>query len=205
MTTKFWDDRYGEQEYVYGREPNEFFKESLKKLPVGKILLPAEGEGRNAVHAASHGWDVYAFDQSTEGKHKAMMLASDHMVRIDYRITSAIDMDYPTESFDVVALIYANFTPDIRPEIHQRLCEYLKPGGYIIFESFSKSQLEYQEKYNSGGPKRADMLFDEIEIRREFDTLEINEVQELETELKEGAYHHGPASVIRFIGKKIGQ
>lgn len=50
---EMWDKRYGNTEYAYGEEPNAFFKKTLDKLDLkGSILLPAEGEGRNAVYAA---------------------------------------------------------------------------------------------------------------------------------------------------------
>ena len=65
---KSWDDRYSKEEFVYGEEPNNFLREQLQKLKPGKILFPAEGEGRNAVFAATKGWDVYAFDISSVGK-----------------------------------------------------------------------------------------------------------------------------------------
>ena len=53
---ELWDKRYAEKDYVYGIEPNQFFKEVLDKYSFkGKILLPAEGEGRNAVYAAKKG------------------------------------------------------------------------------------------------------------------------------------------------------
>jgi hypothetical protein len=38
---------------MYGTTPNEFFKQQLDLLEPGNILLPADGEGRNAVYAAS--------------------------------------------------------------------------------------------------------------------------------------------------------
>jgi hypothetical protein len=37
------------------------------------MLLPAEGEGRNAVFSASLGWDVYAFDFSSNAREKAQL------------------------------------------------------------------------------------------------------------------------------------
>ena len=46
----FWDIRFKEEDYAYGTLPNAFFKETLNTYkPKGKLLLPAEGEGRNAV------------------------------------------------------------------------------------------------------------------------------------------------------------
>ena len=71
----FWDERYKAKTYVYGKEPNQYFAEKLRELEPGKILLPAEGEGRNAVFAARQGWEVSAFDSSSEGRKKAFLLA----------------------------------------------------------------------------------------------------------------------------------
>lgn len=47
----FWNARYASKEYAYGKEPNVFFKQTLLKLKPGRILLPAEGEGRNASYS----------------------------------------------------------------------------------------------------------------------------------------------------------
>ena len=46
MDASFWNERYVSKEYVYGKEPNTFFKDFIhQKLRVpGKLLLPAEGE-----------------------------------------------------------------------------------------------------------------------------------------------------------------
>lgn len=75
MMKDFWDERYCGKEFVYGKKPNEYLNVKLTELHKGKILLPAEGEGRNAVYAAKLGWMVSAFDQSTNGKEKAEILA----------------------------------------------------------------------------------------------------------------------------------
>jgi hypothetical protein len=58
----FWNARYSAAEYAYGTEPNAFFKAQLDQLTPGRLLLPAEGEGRNAVYAAKKGWEVAAFE-----------------------------------------------------------------------------------------------------------------------------------------------
>ena len=55
---EFWDQRYSDSEYVYGKKPNQFFKEFVDENQPGKILLPAEGEGRNAVYAAKMNYEV---------------------------------------------------------------------------------------------------------------------------------------------------
>lgn len=49
----FWNERYATDVYAYGTEPNAYFKACLDTIPKpGRLLLPAEGEGRNAVYAA---------------------------------------------------------------------------------------------------------------------------------------------------------
>ena len=68
----FWDSRYSSEEYVYGKQPNEFFKEQLLKLTPGSILMPADGEARNGVFAAEQGWKVISMDLSIEAKGKAL-------------------------------------------------------------------------------------------------------------------------------------
>lgn len=70
---EFWETRYKSPTYAYGTKPNEFFKESIDKLNPGRVLLPAEGEGRNAVYAAQRGWSAEAFDFSEAARPKEMI------------------------------------------------------------------------------------------------------------------------------------
>ncbi|MBK6400378.1 MAG: class I SAM-dependent methyltransferase [Bacteroidetes bacterium] len=200
---KSWDDRYSKEEFVYGEEPNNFLREQLQKLKPGKILFPAEGEGRNAVFAATKGWDVYAFDISSVGKHKAEELAKKNNVKIKYEVGGLQSLNYKPESFDVIALIYAHFPAEIKSEYHKTLGNYLKKGGIIIFEAFSKKHLEYISRNESvGGPREIEMLFSKEEIQSDFNNFEIIELDEKVIQLNEGSFHNGEGSVIRFIGRK---
>jgi len=73
------------------------------ELTPGRILFPAEGEGRNAVFAAHLGGDVFAFDISVEGKKKAKKLALINGVLIDYQVEDLEKADYLTDYFDALA------------------------------------------------------------------------------------------------------
>ncbi len=200
----FWNERYGGDEYVYGQLPNEYFKTQLATLPPGKILLPAEGEGRNAVYAAAQGWDVYAFDQSEAGQRKAMALARKANVKIHYDVLDVREVSFPPDTFDAIALIFAHFPASIRPVAHQLLIPLLRPGGTLIFEAFSKQQIYYQRlNPNAGGPRDTDMLFDETELRREFEGITFTKIEEKETILDEGPHHSGKGMVLRGIGTKL--
>ena len=201
--TSRWDDRYREEVFAYGEEPNEFLKEQLEKFSAGSILFPAEGEGRNAVFAAKRGWTVSAFDISAEGLKKAEKLAAKNNVTIDYQVGELQTLGYRDEQFDAIALIYAHFPADLKSQIHGQLDRYLRPGGTIIFEAFSKKHLEYLAKDPTmGGPKDIGSLFSIDEIKADFPNYEVLELSETEVDLNEGLYHVGKGSVIRFVGRK---
>lgn len=191
----FWNVRYATDEYVYGTEPNSFFRENLLKLTPGKILLPAEGEGRNAVFAAKKDWQVTAFDNSIEGQRKALQLAEKEGVSISYLLDSFDSANFPPQYFDCIALIYTHMPASERNTNHRKLVSFLKPGGYLIIEGFSKNQLQF----NSGGPRDSGMLFSVEELKSDFYDFKIIQVEETETELKEGTFHDGKASVIRLL------
>lgn len=199
-----WEDRYSNEEYAYGEDANLYFKTQLQQLEVGKILFPAEGEGRNAVHAAAMGWETYAFDQSVEGCKKALALAHKNKVTIDYIVGEIEKLSYPENSFDVIVLIYAHFPSQVRKQYHQIISRYLKSGGTLILEGFSKHNLKLsQDQEASNGPKDLKMLFSTEEISSDFENFEILELKEELITLDEGPYHQGKASVIRFVGKKL--
>lgn len=201
--TERWNERYSKEEFAYGKQPNNYLKEQLEKMDAGKILFPAEGEGRNAVFAAGLGWTVSAFDISTEGKKKAMLLAAANKVTIDYRVGELPALDYKNEEFDAIALIYAHFPAAVKSVYHKTLDNYLRKGGIVIFEAFSKKHIDYLARNEKiGGPKDSGMLFSTDEIKSDFANYEIIELAEKEIELNEGLFHNGTGSVIRFVGRK---
>ena len=195
----FWDKRYAETEFAYGVLPNEFLKEQLQNLSAGKILFVCEGEGRNAVFAAKQNWNVEAFDLSAEGKKKALQLAEQNNVTINYQVQDATTIQYPENSFDAIALIYAHFPETIRESFHKKVMNWLKPNGYVIIEAFNPNQL----KNASGGPKVESMLYTKELLKNDFNDLDIQQLSTDVILLNEGKYHIGKADVIRFIGKKI--
>lgn len=201
----FWNERYKEKNFAYGKTPNVFFKETLDNLNLsGKILLPAEGEGRNAVYAAKKGLQVLAFDISAEGKNKALHLADLENVKIDYKVGELDQLNLEENSFDALALIYAHFPENIKDKLHKDLAALVKPNGYVILEGFSKKNLKLREKNPQvGGPGKEAMLFSEQEIKNSFQNFEIIQLEEIEVVLNEGNFHNGLASLIRFVGKKI--
>lgn len=203
---EFWNEKFSNKEYVYGKTPNQFFKNILDSLDIkGKILHPAEGEGRNAVYSAQKGLEVFAFDISVEGKNKALNLAKEKNVIIDYEVSEIMDLQYEDQSFDAVCLTYAHFPPQLRLKYHQKIAELIKPNGIVILEGFSKNNLELKLKNPKvGGPGNIDMLFSEEVIKNDFSNFEVITLEEEKIELVEGTLHNGFSKVIRFVGRKIG-
>ncbi|WP_289055885.1 class I SAM-dependent methyltransferase [Carboxylicivirga marina] len=200
---EFWDERYSQAEFAYGEEPNIFVKERLPDFQPGKVLFPAEGEGRNSVYAAELGWEVAAFDFSSKGKERADKLAASKGVSIDYQVKGILEESYEAESFDVICLTYVHFPPEIKDEMHPRLDRYLKPGGHIILEAFSKEHRELNKvNPDLGGPPDASMMYSKEEIKHAFGNYEIVELSIEMRHLNEGFGHVGEGSVIRFIGRK---
>ncbi len=196
--SEFWNERFAAEEYAYGTEPNMFFRQELNKLIAGTILLPGEGEGRNAVFAAQNKWQVTAFDTSTEGKKKAEQLATARQVKIEYQLDSYDTIRLEPEAFDCVALIFTHMPLPQRQGFIQRLKAALKAGGTVILEGFSKSQIHN----NSGGPRDIDLLFSKEELQADFAGFAKVNITEADVELDEGPFHKGKAHVIRLVAVK---
>ena len=193
-----WDERYARQEYIYGTEPNKFLKEQLSLLKPGRILFPAEGEGRNAVFAASLGWETDAFDQSVEGQRKAIKLATHRGVSVDYYIQSLNDWNPEPDQYDCIALIFVHLPEGLRQQVHNAVIRSLKPGGTLLLEAFTLNQLPR----TSGGPKTAELLFTRELIVSDFKELIFTEFAETQTTLNEGPLHQGLADVIQLTALK---
>lgn len=200
---QIWNERYGQSEYIYGTEPNEYFKEKLQAYQPGKLLLPAEGEGRNGVFAAKNGWEVTAFDWSEKAQLKAVALAEANQVHINYWVSEVNNLAFEPASFDAVAFIFAHFPADVKSNYNQKIATFLKPGGVLIFEAFSKKQLNYQKTQRSGGPQDINMLYSVEEVQKHFSDFDFVELEEKEIYLAEGANHLGYGSVIRCVAVKL--
>lgn len=199
MTKDFWNERYHANEKVYGDEANIFFKDQLKKIAPGKLLLPAEGEGRNAIYAASQGWKVSAFDFSQEAQVKALARAAALKLTIDYTVADMQLIKLPAKEFDVVALIYVHLPEQLRREFLGKCVDSLKPGGAIIIEGFNKKQLNN----TSGGPKQLEYLYSLDGLKKELGSLNYIIAEETQIQLDEGPFHAGVADVVRVVAKKV--
>lgn len=198
MSREHWNEKFRIEEYVFGKTPNEYFKRIIDKLKPGRILLPAEGEGRNAVYAAVKGWEVDAFDVSDVGKAKALKLAKENGVEINFKLMGFGEFDCDDEIYDCIGLINAHAIENNRRGNHRKLIDKMKRGGSLILQGFTKEQA-YN---NSGGPKNVEMLFSREELEEDFKDMSKLNIEELLTELNDGIFHVGQANIIRIEGVK---
>lgn len=202
---EFWNERYQNEDYVYGMQPNEYLKTLLNRIhQKGSMLFLAEGEGRNAVYAAELGFDVTAIDFSQDAKDKAMKLAESKGVSISYHVADLLEIELEEESFDFVVLIFAHFPAKLRQEIHLKYQKYLKKYGIVILEGFSKDHIEVSKDNDRGsGPRDINLLYTQKIIEDDFLNFETIELNEEVAELNEGEFHQGKSALIRYMGRKV--
>lgn len=195
---KMWDERFSQAEPVYGEEPNAYLREQSARLKQGmKVLVPADGYGRNGVWLAKHGFQVHTVDLSPVGVERARQAAQAAGVQMRIEQADLTAWDWPVSEFDAVTAIFLHLPPDVRPKVHASMLRALKAGGIVILEAFNPGQM----KHTSGGPKQVELLYTADMLRRDFALAEAVELEEKEVYIHEGRMHSGPAAVVRAVFK----
>lgn len=195
MESTFWDDRYRTDEYAYGREPNELLRAEAHRIPRGRVLCLAEGEGRNAVFLAERGHDVTAVDFSTEGLRKAQRLARERNV-----VITTIQADLGTyepelEAYSGIIAIFAHLPPTVRRQVHAWIPRALLPNGVFILEAYTPEQLAL----NTGGPRDGALLMTLAALKAELAPLTLELGREVTREVHEGAFHEGLSATVQLV------
>ena len=206
-SAEMWDNRFAGEKFAYGKEPNVWLAERISEIspPVNnKALIPADGEGRNAVWCARLGWNTEVFDLSAQGKIKCEMLAAEHGVSVDYNVSDLRNLQLSGEHFDLIAFSWFHTPSELRKEKFPMFMTALKKGGHLIIEGYHKTQMPL----DSGGPKSMDLLWDLDEVLEEFlDSLpgevKIEHAAVTSTILDESDLHTGLARVVRLHLRRI--
>lgn len=195
-----WDERFDQDAYVYGTEPNDFLRAFAGRLPPppARILSLAEGEGRNAVHLATLGHEVTGVDSSVVGLAKARKLAAQKGVSIETVHSKLEDYTIAPAAWDAVISIFCHLPPAQRRTIHRRVVEGLRPGGMVLLEAYTPEQL----RHRTGGPPHRELLYTAEMLRKDFEGLEFLHLEEVERDVTEGLLHRGLAAVVQLLGRK---
>jgi len=194
-----WDQRYAHAGYFYGRDPNDFLREHVTKIPrEGSVLCLGEGEGRNAVFLAGLGYDVEALDQSSVGLGKARMLAEANSVHIRTAVTNLDGYRFEGDRWDGIVSIWCHLPAAMRGPLHRQIFAGLKPGGIFLLEAYTPDQL----RHGTGGPKDRDLLPSLAEVSRDLAGMEIVIGVERERVVQEGAGHSGLSAVVQIAARR---
>lgn len=191
-----WDEKFKHEDYIYGVEPNEWIRSVFNDRGDSKIALLAEGEGRNAAYLATLGHKVTTYDFSKEGIEKTKRLAGSKGVEVDANLQDITIKDaLPSNAYDVGISVFGHVPAEGKETMFSNLVNYVKPGGTVVFELYSKQQLEF----GTGGPQNLDMLFsvDEIEGYLRNLSADVIELKEIITMRHEGKMHNGKSAVIQ--------
>ena len=199
MSKEVWDKSFSDTDFVYGESENVFINSMSQILPEqSKVGCFAEGEGRNAVYLAKLGHKVTAYDQSMIGLEKAKTLADSNHVHVE---TVAMDLTkekVKPNQYDAAIMVFGHVPKKDQPFFMENMMNSVKPGGYIIFEVYSEAQLKYQ----TGGPKSVELLYDPVEVLNWISDYKCIHFYYGEAVRNEGKKHIGLGHVIQVVLKK---
>ena len=198
----FWDEIFGAQKDIYGRDPNDFLRLAAGNLkPGSRILSLGEGEGRNALHLLRLGHRVTCLDASVIARDRALRSFERENLPGEYRVMDLSrelpGEEFPGEKWDAVVSIWCHLPAPLRQKIHALLPEWLSEGGAYIAEGYSTDQL----RFGTGGPGDVELLYDPVQIAREI-PLQLEIFQKTERFVREGSKHNGMSATMQIIARK---
>jgi len=195
---EMWNKKFSCEGYMYTKEPNLFLKHHIDNLThKKKILFLGEGEGRNAIYAATFGHDVTALDASDVGIEKTKLLAKENGVHVK-TICADLNAYEFTQKYDLIMSSFMHLMEPLRTKVFQDAMQALKSDGRFIAQFFSQKQIER----DSGGPKSLELLYSLESLQTIFHAYNILTLEELHVELDEGKHHCGIADVIEIVIEK---
>lgn len=194
----FWDERYQGQDFVYGRQPNDFVREQAGRIPKGPVLCLASGEGRNAVYLAGLGHEVTAVDLSQQGLQKTQRLAQEAGLTLHTRHEDLSTIELEPEHYTGILAIFAHLPPPARARMHAQAVRALRPGGVLILEAYRPEQLAL----GTGGPRNEAMLMRLDALKQELAGLNLEIAREVHRDIQEGVGHSGPSETVQILAVK---
>ncbi len=127
-----WDTKY---EGAAGRkqaDPNAWVVEWAGELSGGRALDLASGTGRHALHLASAGWQVSAWDVSPVGLSILERRAGERGLSIETRAIDVLNEQPAEEELGFELVVCVLF---LDRALFAELHRYVAPGGHLIFST----------------------------------------------------------------------
>lgn len=194
-----WHERFKEETYVYGKEPNTFIRHAASFIPKkGNVLSIAEGEGRHAVFLAGEKFKVTTWDYALSGIEKTEKLAMEKNVVVDAKLQDLADAAWAENQWDAVIHVFGHFPKPVFDRTMAGIKKAVKPGGVYIAELFTPDQL----RFASGGPRSADLLCTPEQMLNVFSGWYSKSFFYGEAKRNEGRFHQGMSHVIQCVFQK---
>jgi 2-polyprenyl-3-methyl-5-hydroxy-6-metoxy-1,4-benzoquinol methylase len=197
----FWNKRFNTPDYIFGKAPNAYLEDQAKRhLKKGDaVLCVADGEGRNSVWLAKQGMRVDAFDLSEVALSKAIALAKEEAVQVQFSLASSDTWNWKLNQYDAVVGIFIQFAdPVMRARLFAQMISTLRPGGILIIQGYTPKQLDFK----TGGPSILEHLYTEDMIRTLISDLEPIDLCVYEKILSEGPKHTGMSALLGLVARK---
>ena len=185
-----WVERWAGGDYRGRSAPSPFVATWADRLPKGRALDLACGNGRNALRLAENGFDVDAIDIAEPALKLARQSARERGVSIN---TTAADLDdhaLPVEEYDlIVTCFYMN------REMIPRVKDALRPGGFVLQEQHSATDVDVSGPADPKFRMRSNEL---LRLFLDYRVRHYSEGLEWESERDGGRY----ISVARLVAQK---
>lgn len=130
--------RLAQQVHGFRQAPARFLVEQLHRLPKGRVLDVAAGNGRHALFLASHGYQVDAIDRDDAAL--ARLSADAQSCNVSAVATRQVDLEQPPpyepslgkDAYDVIIVFFYLYR-----SLFPYLIDALKPGGVLVYETFT--------------------------------------------------------------------
>jgi len=130
--------------------------ERCASLPVDALVLDvAGGTGRHAEPIARAGRTVVLMDFV----HRAVAAATARHERIIGVVADANALPFARDAFD--AIVCVSF---LDRSLFEAFAELLKPGGVLVYETFTRAHLEVVARGRAHGPRNPDYLLEAGEL-----------------------------------------
>src|SRR3954447_6523815 len=161
-----WNRRYLENPSLYF-EPDQFLLKAYDQYiqPLfpkgGEALDVAGGLGRHAIWLAELRWKVTCVDISEVAFEKSQKKAEERGVAVDFLVRDLNTWSPDRKKYDLVLVFYY-----LQRDLFSYLEASLKPGGLLIYKTYTAEQLNYEE-----GPRNPQHLLKQNELLHAFPGL----------------------------------
>jgi SAM-dependent methyltransferase len=142
---------------------------------------------------------VDAFDLSEIALSKAVALATEEAVQVQFSLASSDTWEWEPNQYDAVVGIFIQFAnPVMRARLFAQMASTLRPGGVLIIQGYTPKQLEFK----TGGPSILEHLYTDDMIRNLIGDLEVIDLCVYEKSLSEGPKHTGMSALLGLVARK---